>query len=690
MNLETLKTDPNSVSFPDVTGLDPGEAEEEAEKLREAIRHHDFQYYIRNKPTISDAAYDRLFRRLQRLEEEFPGVQTEHSPTRRVGAEPLDALPSAEHTAPMRSLNAALEEEAVTDFDRFVRERANGYPVSYVLEPKVDGLSVELVYQEGRFVRGVTRGDGTTGEEITENLKTIRALPLRLRTNVAWPGFLAVRAEVFMRREGFQKLNEARIARGESTFANPRNAATGTLRQLDPAAVAHRPLDLVVYEILSADMAAFDRHWDLLKTLPEWGLRVDPRVRQAGDLETIRKYHADLSDERMDLDYEIDGVVIKVDDYRLREELGARDRSPRWAMAWKFEPREEVTRLERIVVQVGRTGILTPVALLRPVDVGGVTVSRASLHNAGEVAEKDLRPGDTVRVARAGDVIPEVVERLKRPGKPRNEPFEMPGACPACEAEIVRDGAYHRCPAGLSCPAQQTGRLVHYASRDGLDIGGLGEKTAALLVRKELVDTVADLYELSPETLESLDGFAERSARQLHEAIQESKAPPLDRFLYALGIPHVGGHLAGLLAREFETLDGLLSADGVTLESMDEVGPEIAGAIADFFRRTENRAVLDDLRDAGVRPKRVQTGDAGRALSGQTFVFTGSLDTLTRDEAQRRVERLGGRATSSVSGETDYLVRGNEPGETKLAGAEKREVPVIDEAQFRKMIGFGK
>ncbi len=687
MNLETLKTDPNSVSFPDASGLDKGEAEEEAEKLREAIRHHDHQYYIRNDPKISDAAYDRLFRRLQRLEAEFPAVQTEHSPTRRVGAEPLDALPSAEHAAPMLSLDAALEEEAVADFDRFVRERAGDRPVSYVLEPKFDGLSVELVYREGRFVRGVTRGDGKTGEEITENLKTIRALPLRLRTNVAWPGFLAVRAEVFMRREGFQALNEERIAQGESTFANPRNAAAGTLRQLDPAAVAHRPLDLVVYEILASDMAAFDRHWDMLETLPEWGLRVDPRCRKAENLETIRKYHADLADERMELDYEIDGVVVKVDDYRLREALGERDRSPRWAMAWKFEPREEVTRLERIAVQVGRTGILTPVALLRPVEVGGVTVSRASLHNADEVAEKDLRAGDTVWVARAGDVIPEVVERVKRPGKPRNAPFEMPDACPSCEAEIVRDGAYHRCPAGLSCPAQQIGRLVHYASRDGLDIDGLGEKTAALLIRKELVDTVADLYKLSPETLESLEGFAERSARQLHEAIQETREPPLDRFLYALGIPHVGGHLAGLLARNLGTLDEMMSADAETLESLEEVGPEIARSIVDFFRREENRAVLDDLRKVGVRPKPIRVGDGGTALSGTTFVFTGRLDSMNRDEAQRRVERLGGRATSSVSGETDYLVRGEEPGETKLADAEAREVPVIDEARFREIIG---
>lgn len=687
MNLETLKTDPNSVSFPDVTGLGKGEAEEEAEKLREAIRHHDHQYYIRNDPKISDAAYDRLFHRLLRLEEEFPAIRAEHSPTRRVGAEPVDALPSAEHAALMLSLDAALEEEALADFDRFVRERAKDHPVSYVLEPKVDGLSVELVYQAGRFVRGVTRGDGKTGEEITENLKTIRSLPLQLRTNVSWPGFLAVRAEVFMRREGFQKLNEERIARGQPTFANPRNAAAGTLRRLDPAAVAHRPLDVVVYEILTSDMAAFDRHWDMLKTIPEWGIRVDPRCRLAEDLETIRKYHADLGDDRMELDYEIDGVVVKVDDYRLREELGERDRSPRWALAWKFEPREEVTRLERIVVQVGRTGILTPVALLRPVDVGGVTVSRASLHNADEVAEKDLRPGDTVRVARAGDVIPEVVERIKRPGKPRNEPFEMPDACPSCEAEIVRDGAYHRCPAGLSCPAQQIGRLVHYASRDGLDIAGLGEETAALLVRKDLVNSVADLYRLAPETLESLEGFAERSARQLHEAIQKTREPPLDRFLYALGIPRVGGHLAGLLARNLGTLDELMSADVETLEALEDVGPEIARSIVDFFRRAENRAVLDDLRDEGVRPKPIRTGDAGDALSGATFVFTGRLDTLTREEAQRRVERLGGRATGSVSGETDCLVRGEEPGETKLADAEDHDVPVIDEARFREMIG---
>lgn len=682
-----LKTDPDPVTFPDLEQLDTEEAREEAERLREAIRYHDYQYYVENDPAISDAAYDRLFRRLVALEEAFPAIETADSPTRRVGGEPLEELPSAEHAAPMLSLNAVLEPEKVDDFDRFVRKKAGGQRISYVLEPKFDGLSVELVYEQGHFVRGVTRGDGRTGDEITQNLRTIRTLPLKLHTTVSWPGLLSVRAEVFMRRAGFQQLNAERVSRGEKPFATPRNAAAGTLRQLDPAAVHHRPLDLVVYEILVSDMAAFDCHWDMRQALPEWGLPVDDLSRRVGGPEAIGPFHDDLSEKREEMAYDIDGIVIKVDDYGLRKTLGRRDRSPRWALAWKFPPQKEVTRLEQIVVQVGRTGILTPVALLRPVDVGGVTVTRASLHNADEVAEKDVRPGDTVRIARAGDVIPEVVARIPQPGKPRSAPFEMPDACPACGADILRDGAYHRCPAGLSCRAQQIGRLVHYASRDGLDIAGLGEKTAALLVRKGLVATVADLYHLTPETLESLEGFAERSAHQLRDAIQKTRSPDLDRFLYALGIPHVGRHLAGVLARYFGDLNSLMSAEVETLAAVEDVGPKTAKAIAGFFQRSENRAVLRQLREAGVSPQSMQTSGASGPLAEKTFVFTGHLESLTRQEAKRRVERLGGRTTSAVSGETDYLVQGAAPGDAKLADAEANDVLVIDESAFREMMG---
>jgi DNA ligase (NAD+) len=687
VKLERLKTDPARAAFPDLERLDAEAAGEEAELLREAIRYHDYRYYVENDPAVSDAAYDRLFRRLVELEEAFPAAETADSPTRRVGGEPLDELPSAEHTAPMLSLNAVLKSEKVDDFDRFVRKNAGDRPVVYVAEPKFDGLSVELVYEQGRFVRGVTRGDGRTGDEITRNLRTIRTLPLKLRTKVAWPAFLSVRAEVFMRREGFEQLNADRVSRGEKPFANPRNAAAGTLRQLDPAAVHHRPLDLLVYEILVSDMAAFDRHWDMRRTFAEWGLPVDALSRRARGPDEIREFHHDLSEKREEMAYDIDGVVIKVDDYGLRKTLGRRDRSPRWALAWKFPPQKEITRLERIVAQVGRTGILTPVALLRPVEVGGVTVSRASLHNADEVAEKDVRPGDTVRVARAGDVIPEVVERVPAPRKARSDPFEMPDACPSCGAGVIRDGAYHRCPAGLSCRAQRIGRLVHYASRDGLDIAGLGEETAALLVREGLVDSVADLYDLSVETLEALEGFAERSARQLRDAIQETREPALDRFLHALGVPHVGRHLAGVLARHFGDLAALMDADAETLEAVEDVGPKTAAAIVDFFHRSENRAVIRKLRDAGVSPRPVPVDGAGGPLEETAVVFTGRLESLTRQEAKRRVERLGGRTTTSVSGETDYLVRGANPGDAKLADADAHGVPVINEAAFREMIG---
>lgn len=675
-----------STDFKPVDKLDKDEAGRQIEALREGIDYHDYRYYVKNDPVISDAVYDKLFKRLQELEDAYPEFQSGNSPTRRVGAEPVDELKKVEHSAVMLSLNASLEKKEVRDFFDFVARNTNRKDVEFVLEPKFDGFSVEIVYEEGRFKYGATRGDGKTGQDISENLKTIGAVPLRLRKQGDLPRFVAVRGEVFMPKDGFQQLNQRRIENGREPFSNPRNAAAGTMRQLDPGNVADKPFEILFYEVLKIEAAQLKTHWETLHRMAQWGLKTDSRSRRCTKLSEVADFHSRLAESRDDLEYEIDGVVIKVDDLQLRERLGTRQRSPRWAFAWKFPPKQEVTILEKIVVQVGRTGKLTPVALLQPVDVGGVTVSRATLHNEDEVLEKDVRPGDKVRIARAGDVIPEVVERIKTPGRKRSEKFSMPRQCPSCGSEIVREGAYHFCPAGLACRPQLVGGILHYGSREALDIEGLGEETAADLVNKEFVKDFADLYRLSEEDLRQLEGFAEKSARQLHEAIQKSKKPRLDRFLYALGIRHVGQRTAQILAEQVRRLDALKEADAEDLERISDIGPEIARSCADFFAREKNRAVLDRLADSGVKVQAMPAGEKAQPLQGMTFVFTGSLADYTRREAKRAVENRGGRATSSVSGETDYLVVGENPG-SKRDEAEAQDVEILDEDGFKDRIG---
>ena len=679
-----FKKNPDT-EFRDIDDMDPEEAREEAEALREGIEHHNYLYYVENRPRISDARFDRLFRRLQELEEAFPDLRSDSSPTRRVGAEPLDKLQKVDHAASMLSLDAALEERDFERFDDFVRRRAGGGRVEYVLEPKFDGFSVEIVYDGGIFKTGSTRGNGETGEDISHNLKTIGSVPLYLQNKSEAPGFLSVRGEVFMKKEGFHELNRERIEKGLEPFANPRNAAAGTMRQLDPGKVAGRPMDIFFYDILKIEGEEFSSHWSALKRLRRWGLKTNPEAKKVSSREAVGKYHRALSERREALEYEIDGIVVKLDDCGLRERLGTRHRSPRWALAWKFEPKQEITRLEKIVVQVGRTGKLTPVALLQPVDVGGVTVSRASLHNADEVRRKDVRDGDTVRVARAGDVIPEVVERIKKPGRKREKPFSMPAECPACGSRIYREGAYHVCPGGLACRPQLTGRIIHYASRDALDIAGLGEKTVEALVEKELVADVADLYRLSKDDLLSLEGFAEKSAAKLHAAIQDSRKVRLDRFLYALGIRHVGQRMSQVLARKFSRLGRLKAAGQSDLEQIPEVGSKIAESVSRFFQQENNRRVLDRLNRAGLQIQKMPTDEKELPLEGKTFVFTGRMDAFTRKEAEDLVESLGAHAASSVSGNTDYLVAGADPGQ-KLQNARDSDVEVIDEGDFREML----
>ena len=655
------------------------------EELRREIRRHDYLYYVKSAPEISDARYDELMRELLALERQHPELITSDSPSQRVPGSVQEGFGEVEHLAPMLSLESAMEESEVREFDKRVRKGLGTTEVEYLAEPKFDGLSVELVYVDGRFERGSTRGDGTVGEDISQNLKTIRSLPLRLRTDERpAPGTVAIRAEAILRLLEFEALNRRMAEAGKELFANPRNAAAGSLRQLDPRVTAERPLDIFAYEIMYADRVRPDSQKEVLETLAAWGFRVDPAVRLCRGIEEAISYHDEREAKRDSLDYEIDGIVIKVNRRRQQLELGERSRSPRWAVAFKFSPRQEVTEVMDIVVQVGRTGKLTPVALLRPVDVGGVTVSRATLHNQDEVDRKDVRVGDTVRVRRAGDVIPEVVEVLREKRKPGSKRFVMPDSCPACGSPVVRQGAYHMCSGGLVCPAQQMGGIEHFASRGAMEIEHLGEKTVRQLVDRGIVKDVADLYHLKKRDLLGLQGFADKSVDNLLRAIEASKRTTLDRFLYALGIPNVGQHVAKVLAQHFGSLEAVMKAEEDELTAVHEVGQEVARAVTTFFRDEGNRRVMGKLIRAGVEPRWARGGKPA-SLAGMKIVFTGALAHMSRDEAKRMVEERGGRVTSSVSKQTSFVVVGDAPG-SKLEEARQHGVKVLSEKEFLKLV----
>jgi DNA ligase (NAD+) len=671
-------------SFTDIKKLTPQDTREEAEALRDAIEYHNYLYYVKNQPVISDAAYDRLFRRLQELEDAFPDLRSDTSPTQRVGAPPLEKLKKMRHTAPMLSLHASIDEREVRRFDEFIHRMIDTQKVTYIVEPKFDGLSVEIVYRNGIFHYGATRGDGEVGEDISENLKTIGAVPLRLQKN-SIPPFLAVHGEVFMFKKGFFEINKQRVERGEEPFANPRNAAAGIVRLLDPKKVTGKPLSVVFYEIIKIEGKEFTSHWEALEQFPEWGLRTEPHSEKCTSFGEIKKYHKKLSSMRDSLEYEIDGIVIKLDDYKLRAKLGTRQRSPRWAFAWKFPPKEEITTVEDVVIQVGRTGILTPVALLQPVDVGGVTISRATLHNEEEILKKDIRIGDKVRIVRAGDVIPEVLKRIEEPDKKRTGKFSMVKKCPTCGSEVYKEGAYYFCSAGLSCPGQLVGHIVHYASRRAVDIDGLGEKTVKQLVGKGMVHTIADLYRLSIKDFLKLEGFAEKSAAKLYQAIQSAKKIRLDRFLYALGIRHVGEHVAQILARKFRSLRALQNANHEDIEKIEGIGPEIARSASYFFKQKDTIRVLEQLAEIGVEVTDMPEYKKELPLEGKTFVFTGELEKYTRDEAEKKVEEFGDKATSSVSSKTDFLIAGRNPG-SKFEDARKYGIRILNEKEFEELL----
>ncbi|MDF0673912.1 MAG: NAD-dependent DNA ligase LigA [Nitrospira sp.] len=660
--------------------------QERLAQLKNQIRHHDYLYYVKDRPEISDGEYDRLFRELVDLEEAYPELITLDSPTQRVGASPLDELGKVQHERPMLSLDSLVNPEDVLAFDLRMKRELDTDQVEYTVEPKFDGLSVEMVYDHGTFVRGSTRGDGNIGEDITINLRTIRSLPLQLQAGT-YPDHLAVRGEVYMRLSDFHALNRRMTERGDDAFANPRNAAAGSLRQLDSQITASRPLVVTCYEVMAMTGVPPPSHWAELETLALCGLPVPHLRRRCETIDQVLAFHRETDDQRDNLPYEIDGVVVKVDRGDWQARLGMKSRSPRWAIAFKFAPRKEITEVQDIAVSVGRTGTLTPLALLKPVEVGGVTISRATLHNADEVARKDIRIGDRVRIERAGDVIPAIAERIPVSNEVRSDPFQMPPHCPICGSAVAREGAYFYCTGQAACPAQLKGAIEHFASKAALNIEGLGKKTVAQLVDHGLVKDLSDLYRLRPEQLLELEGFAERSSALLLDAIARSKNVSLDRFLMGLGIRQVGRHVAKVLAKEFGSLDAIMSADRDRFQETREIGPEISESLVSYFQESSNRRVIDQLHTLGLSIVDTPSPQnrAALFLSGKSFVFTGGLMRLTRDEAKALVERLGATVSSSVSKKTSYVVAGTDPG-SKLDLAEELGVTVLDEKAFLDLI----
>ena len=658
------------------------------QSLRERINEHNYRYYVLDDPVISDAEYDRLLRELQELEQAHPEYITPDSPTQRVGAAPLPEFATITHRVPMLSLENAMNEEELKAFDERVRRGLNTTAiVEYVAEPKLDGIGVELVYEGGRFAYGSTRGDGITGEDITQNLRTIRSIPLRLRTaDLPVPELLEVRGEVFISKSGFQKLNRLREQNGEPLFANPRNAAAGSLRQLNPAVTASRPLSIFCYQPGVVEGFPFDTHWQFLQALKKWGFPVNPFVRRVRGAEEMIHYHRQMENRRNELPYEIDGTVFKVNDLAAQEILGIRSRSPRWAIAGKFKAQQVTTIVKDIVASVGRTGAVTPVAKLEPVFVGGVTVTNATLHNQDEIDRKDIRIGDTVLVERAGDVIPKVVKTIPEKRPPGTRPYRLPTACPVCGHPVHRpEGeAVARCQ-NMSCPAQIKGRIEHFVSKAALDIDGLGEKLIDQLVEKGLVKTVDELFRLSYDDLVDLERMGPKSAGNLLTAIETSKNTTFARFVYALGIRNVGEHVAKVLERTFRgNLNRFMSATREELEDIDEVGPIVADSVVRFWENSANRKVVENCLKAGVTLAPVET-TGEQPFAGKTFVFTGALEKFTRHEAKTMVEKLGARASNSVSRKTDYVVAGPGAG-SKLKKARELGVPVLTEEEFLGMI----
>ncbi len=662
--------------------------EKEISELRDEIRYHEHRYYVLDNPEISDAAFDKLLRRLQDLERQHPHLITPDSPTQRVGGKPAEEFAKVRHRAPMLSLDNTYSVDELRDFDRRVRELSGRSQVPYVAELKLDGLSMALTYEDGAFIRGLTRGDGSTGEDVTANVKTIRSLPLKIDSGklarAGLPPHFEVRGEVILSHKAFQAANTQREAAGESLFANPRNAAAGTIRQLDPKVVAERKLDVFVYYLLVDGRPPLTEHWQVLETLAELGFKVNPNRRLSKTFDDLLGYIQEMESRRESLPYEIDGVVVKVNEIALWDELGKTAKSPRWAIAYKYPAHQETTVVNDIRAQVGRTGTLTPVADLEPVSVGGVTVSHATLHNMDEIERLGVKIGDTVLVQRAGDVIPQVLKVTRH--APGGRAFKMPAHCPVCGGEVIRvegEVAY-RC-VNAACPAQLKESLLHFAARHAMNINGLGESLVDQLVGKKMVDDVADLYTLAGEQLAGLERMGEKSAQNLLEEIKKSKKADLARVIFAVGIRFVGERTAQLLARHFGSVDKLAEAGPEQLYEVEEIGPKVAQSIVEFFREKRNHDVMEKLRHAGLQFEQ-ETQKAEGKLSGKQFVLTGTLPHYSRDEAARMIEEAGGRVTGSVSKKTGYVVVGADPG-SKLAKARSLGVPTLDEEGLNKLLG---
>jgi len=663
-------------------------ADKRVHELRTEIEQHDYRYYVMDAPFVPDAEYDRLLRELQSLETEFPGLIISESPTQRVGGQPAEGFDEVRHRTPMLSLANAFTAEEIQQFHDRVIKLLETTHVTYVAEPKLDGVAISLLYQGGCLVQAATRGDGATGENVTSNVRTINAIPLHLEQREQcpiWPDDFEVRGEIYMPHAGFEAWNKQARQAGEKALVNPRNAAAGSLRQLDPRVTARRPLAFYAYSaVTTAGMP--DSHFEVLQLLRVWGFPVNPQVQRVEDADGCIDYYRELAEKRDSLRYDIDGVVFKVESRDLQETLGFVSRAPRWAIAQKFPAQEEITRLLDIDIQVGRTGALTPVARLEPVFVGGVTVTNATLHNLDEIRRKDVRVGDWVVIRRAGDVIPEVARVVleRREGEP--EVFQMPTTCPICESAVERlEGeAVFRCSGGLICPAQRKQSIMHFVSRRALDIEGLGEKLADQLVEKDLVHSVADLYSLTREKLVALDRMAGKSADNLLAELERSKTPDLDRLLYGLGIREVGEVTARSLARHFGTLDRIISASEEDLIEVADVGPVVAGHVYAFFKETHNTEIIDSLILAGLRWKAVEVNLGEQPLAGQTWVLTGALG-MPRAKAKNMLESLGAKVSASVSAKTSVVLAGEAAG-SKLKKAESLGVEVIDEAAFLQLM----
>lgn len=686
-NLPASSHPPHAVLYSAVVGKDSSQVAKRISELRAQIETHNYRYYVLNDPVISDAEFDRLFRELIQLEKEFPEFVSPDSPTRRVGAEPQESFRKIEHRVPMLSLANAFNEEELRAFHQRVAKMLGISEIDYVTELKIDGVAVSLRYEDGVFVQGATRGNGLVGEDISSNLKTIRSLPLRFRHNSVPKGITEVRGEAYLAVSDFDRINLERVEKGESPFANPRNAAAGALRQLDPRITASRPLSFFAYGLGFVEGSEFKTQHEILERLQDWGFPVNSEYRLHHHVESTIAYCRQWESQRNSLDFEIDGVVVKVDRLEYQRKLGSVSRDPRWAVAYKFPGQTALTRLQKIEINVGRTGALNPYAVLEPVQVGGVTIRSATLHNEDDIHRKDIREGDLVVVKRAGDVIPQVLGPVREKRTGQEKAFSYPPKCPVCHAPVVRDeGEAMAYCSNRQCPAQRLEGLKHFVSRGAMDIRGVGPQTLEKMLELDLIEDPGDLYSLTADDLARLPGFKEKSIQNLLESLQASKERPFARVLFALGIPHVGETIAALLASRFTSIDSLGQADSDELSQIEGIGPEIARSVNAYFQVQGNLRVIEKLRAAGLRLKTSEEKPAAAAgsFSGKTFVLTGTLPSMTRREASDFILKHGGRVTSSVSSNTDYLVLGENPG-SKLEKARELGIRTLSEAELREM-----